>query len=144
MESQYYTPEFYEFHEGFEYEDAFLHPFFSKKRFYYQYTSRNILLKALDNKKIRVKYLDREDIESFGFVLKGKSIDLWFEKEDILLREDGHHLTNIKLQYGLKDHKLKITLVYIGGEESVCFEGYIKNKNQLLTLLISQLRIINK
>lgn len=140
MESKYYAPEIEEFHKGFEFE--WFEDQFKKESFGITTDDDlEIIDDEIRERKIRVKYLDREDVESFGFVLKGKSIDLWFEKEGVLLREDGHHLTNIKLQYGLKDHKLKITLVYIGEEESVCFEGYIKNKNQLLTLLNSQLRL---
>ena len=84
--------------------------------------------------------LDKEDIESFGFILKGKSIDLWFEREEIYLRDDGHHLQNIKLQYGKHDQRLKITFHYTAGEEQIHFEGLIKNKSELIKLL-KQLKI---
>lgn len=83
----------------------------------------------------RVKYLDQEDIESLGFILKGKSIDLWFERKKIYLRDDGHHLQNIKLQYGKHDQRLKITFHYTAGEEQIHFEGTIKNKSELKKLL---------
>ena len=65
-ESKYYTPTIEEFHVGFEFEkreDGQWKKYgsfdfeFSLERTYWGITSKNI----------RVKYLDREDIESFGF-----------------------------------------------------------------------------
>jgi hypothetical protein len=38
-------------------------------------------IKPIPEDNIRVKYLDREDIESLGFKYMGSSVDLWFEKE---------------------------------------------------------------
>jgi hypothetical protein len=71
MEAKYYTPEFHEFHEGFEYQDNFFSTSYFPKTFsFFEVQSpvdRRLFIKAIDNKQIRVKYLDREDIESLGF-----------------------------------------------------------------------------
>ena len=77
--NKYYTPELEEFHVGFEYE------YFTKDWVGKDYTHTWVKLKFnqkedygndLDNmvyfietEQVRVKYLDREDIESLGFDL---------------------------------------------------------------------------
>jgi len=86
---------------------------------------------ALDKETIRVPYLTKEQIEGEGWEYKNRSTDLWFERKEIFLREDGYHLENIKLQYGLHDYRLKISFVYIGdGEESTgAYLGECKDIN---------------
>lgn len=149
MESKYYTPDIEEFYIGFEYEiysegldDASVEDFCGWYK--YQFRKKSCFRDIDDIEKfinqIRVKYLDQEDIESLGFILKGKSIDLWFERESIYLRDDGHHLKNIKLQYGLHDQRMRIEFIYTSGEEQIHFEGNIKNKSEL-DKLIKQLNI---
>lgn len=152
MESnKYYTPEIEELHVGFECEHTSNMSAFKvddTDRIYVEKLNQHDLSRYLIweaeegglEKFIRVKYLDQEDIESFGFILKGKAIDLWFEREGIYLRDDGYHLQNIKLQYGLHDNRLKFTFVYTGGDEDVHFEGKIKNKSELKKLM-KQLQI---
>jgi len=136
--NRYYTPKIEEFHIGFEYE--YYSPLFEEwKQCVYAdledcYHAVKDISQNLET-KYRVKYLDNTDIEELGFRYKAKTIDLWFEKQCIYLREDGHHLNNIKLQYGLHDNKLKITFCYVSGEEQIHFEGKIKNKNELIKLL---------
>ena len=84
---------------------------------------------------IRIKYLDKEDIESLGWVLKNKSVDLWFEKGSCL-REDGYHLANRKLQYGIHDHRLKLSARFNGGDkDEIIFQGYCRNKSELIKIL---------
>jgi hypothetical protein len=76
MESKYYTPEIEEFHVGFEYET--LEPIRdnSGRTSWNKWTIKNAptRLAGIHNiyfegkeEKIRVKHLDREDIESLGF-----------------------------------------------------------------------------
>lgn len=82
MESNYYTPEIEEFHEGFEYEAYHNHDWFflegaaewvstklSPDQPPYVVPS-SILNTAISQGWVRVKYLDQEDIESFGFELQ--------------------------------------------------------------------------
>ena len=139
MKNKYYTPTIEEFCIGFEYEELSNVGSWYKTQFGDNNGEYNNELSEcywnITHDKIRVKYLDKEDIESLGFKLKGKSIDLWFEKEGIYLRDDGYHLNNIKLQYGLHDNNLKITFNYVAGEEQIHFEGKIKNKTELKKLL---------
>ena len=81
----------------------------------------------------RVKLLDKEDIESFGFTYKGKTIDIWFEKEGNF---DMGTWTSYKCQlhYGLHDNRLFIDMVDMGDEVRV-FSGIIKNKSELEVVL---------
>ncbi len=139
--NKYYRPDIEEFHVGFEYE-RFIPRSNTTEEECWNQLSMSINYLSLDEiddeiieKEIRVKYLDREDIENFGFVLVGKSIDLWFERKGIYLRDDGYHLNNIKLQYGTHDQRLKITFLYVSGEEQIHFEGTIKNKSELKKLM---------
>lgn len=69
------------------------------------------------NEQFRVPYLTKEQIKAEGWEYKNRSTDLWFEHKEIFLREDGYHLENIKLQYGLHDYRLKISFVYVGDSE---------------------------
>ncbi len=68
---KYYAPEIEEFHVGFEYE--WFKPTYnkwSKEKFENTrelYFIERSLRKDFENKFVRVKYLDREDIESCGF-----------------------------------------------------------------------------
>lgn len=80
MEAKYYTPHLSEFYVGFEYEELNILSVYDdhwkvkvKKEVFTQelwrsgYSNWNFLDK-LQEGKIRVKYLDKEDIESLGFV----------------------------------------------------------------------------
>lgn len=140
-EEKYYTPDLEEFYFGFEYEhknptqdNIWKKEIVDSDMLGIVYSTYEETPEDYPN-EIRVKYLDQEDIESLGFILKGKTIDLWFEKEGITLRKDGHHFKNIKLQYGLHDNRLKITGVFVGGKEECFFQSKIKNKSELIKLL---------
>lgn len=84
---------------------------------------------------LRVPYLTKEAIEKEGWGNYRKSIDAWFEKEGIILREDGHHFSKIKLQYGFHDCRLKITPVFVSGDEECFFEGECKDINTFRYIL---------
>ena len=99
---QYYTPELWEFCDGFEFEiqkfdfvnGGYLwrnETYLLGREFYYP------LKDILENKEIRVKYLEKEDIESLGFVFVkafirtpqskywGKDFTIWFDFENNIL-----------------------------------------------------------
>ena len=137
MKSKYYTPTIEEFHIGFEYE--WLN---ENNKWIKEVTPIEISKKGFEEQTygLRVKYLDKEDIESLGFKYKGKAIDLFFNKEGLSLRDDGYHINNIKLQYGLHDKRLKIIFCFISGEENTMFEGIINNKSEFKRLM-KQLKI---
>jgi hypothetical protein len=82
---------------------------------------------------IRVKYLDREDIESLGFKFSGKSIDIWFVKEGSF-EIGGWTSYQINLQYGLDDKRLCIYAVD-SDETYPLFKGTVKNKSELKRIL---------
>lgn len=73
-EKKYYTPKLAEFHEGFEYEAYIPDKEIWSKEVFYPNDSHLSLVKFVDLqddntlRRIRVKYLDREDIDSLLFV----------------------------------------------------------------------------
>lgn len=135
MKDKYYTPKIEEFHVGFEYEGLMTmrgHQSWSENDY-----SLNTDLDVYD--ELRVKYLDKEDIEELGFKHLKKSIDDWFELEgDFNLGSWTSY--KIQIHYGYHDHILSINAIDRPGEHKL-FEGVIKNKSELIKLLI-QLRII--
>ena len=85
-DTKYYTPEIEEFHFGFEFEEDFKNPNWNKLSKpaidVWEYiklkldTSHSIsrIIGKIKINKVRVKYLDKEDIESLGFVHIGRSL----------------------------------------------------------------------
>lgn len=136
MKEKYYIPAIEEFRPGFEYEITsgyeWVKKTFSKKDL------KSFLYENLENGinqgYIRVKYLDKEDIESLGFEVFGKGNNTFQIKKDTsyLL-----HLSTNKV-YIYKDiekpRKSDATITI--------FEGKIKNKSEL-KILLQQLEIIN-
>lgn len=143
MEDKYYTPKIEEFHVGFECERVNI-----ENAQWGKWVIKDIeelsecpsylsIEGHLDAEFIRVKYLDKEDIESLGFTFIGKTIDNWF-----ILNTDfklgGLTYRHITLRYG-EDN----LLVVFGNEyesektvnDEVLFRGYIKNKNELKKLM---------
>ena len=128
MENKYYTPEVTEIHIGFEFE------FETGIEGWKQFTITGHKIEAIiDNmskfkSQFRVKYLDKDDIESLGWEHKQ------FVKED-----------NICLNFKLKDFVLTHWLqspfenglwIEVWNDESDhAFSGYIKNKSELSKLM---------
>lgn len=149
MESKYYTPTIEEFHIGFEFEELFQDKptkmkVYSKeelKAFPYSWqklkldTSHSIsrITSKIAQDKVRVKYLDQQDIEDLGFIYTGKSIDIWFEKKGYFQIGDWVSF-KIKLHYGLHDNRLYIIAMDCGDEYKL-FEGIVKNKSELKKIL---------
>lgn len=114
MENKYYVPDITEFREGFEYElkmDGNWYPMSSP---FYPLVNNSGL-------EYRVKYLNKEDIESFGFNHIGA---LWFE--------------NIEKSYRIrkwKGNEVDIYKWWIDGDNNLIFRGKIKNKSELQQVL---------
>lgn len=112
LENKYYQPELWELHIGFEYEcrhgDTWSTCLYKPSQ---QLEGR--ILEDL----IRVKYLDKEDIESLGFKFIMTSYDGYWELGDITL---GYSY----------DKRLQIRK----GTETI-FLGTIKNKSELKRIL---------
>src|SRR5690606_29619740 len=97
---KYYTPEIEEFYVGFEYE-RFIPKSNSTEEECWEKLSMSInylSLEELDNeiieKEIRVKYLDKEDIESFGFKHEGGKLIKNY-KDYFIYKVDNHKQYNL-------------------------------------------------
>ena len=128
MESKYYTPEIEEFHIGFKCEvhvgkfrkdggrwDGFVlgNPTLSMGTFY------DWIRDDEESKRFRVKYLDREDIESLGFVK-------WPD-------DNIYDLGEFQLHLGRHTDPYKVEIY--DENDQYCFVGVIKNKNELKKVL---------
>ena len=124
--NKYYTPTLNDFAEGLKYEWKFTSegytPFIHSFKF---------ILPELQN--IRVKYLDREDIESLN--LSGFEITEYFEESHL----EFTWFKGVEL-FGLLTFTDKMISFYeynhINKEYSDCiFRGTIKNKSELIKLM---------
>lgn len=124
MEAKYYKPEFHEFHEGFEYLDT-LFGINSYKTFIHNEVDgwrKSFFIKGIDNNQIKVKCLDREDIESLGWEQIGyDTFSLSGDIEKYELEFDPEYKTFIYETSHLKRN---------------LFSGKIKNKSELKRLMI--------
>lgn len=154
MENEYYTPTIEEFHIGFEYEyKSFIYEYqvehlggksfkvltnpkskfdwvkcvFKGDDFLYfdDDQIQSNLNMFIEEKSIRIKYLDKEDIESFGFQ---HMIGYVYNLVD---KNKGP----FRLEYFENDNLLSIFYpeYYKNGEQ--LFKGIIKNKSELKVLL---------
>jgi hypothetical protein len=122
-ENKYYTPLVEEFHTGFFYEEL-IDGNWIKTKVYLIYDVEFIVdnIRHYCGDKIRVKYLDREDIESLGFIIQS---------------EENPIITS----YRAKDYTLYVRedsiRIYKGPYscEEVLFKGNIKNKSELKRIL---------
>ena len=137
MENKYYIPNIDEFTSDFHYEYFNGKVWIKSSDFTndwdYEDNPHYAVMKGIDNGIIRVKYLDASDIEELGFTYKGKTIDVWFEKEGNF---DMGTWTSYKCQlhYGLHDNRLFIDMIDMGDEVRV-FNGIVKNKSELKKVL---------
>ena len=149
MTNKYYTPEIEEFYVGFECE---IQSSWGMQKGIYPSILREDTLTGFQLQKIgetetlkkvisgiRVKYLDKEDIESCGFGNYKKSVCAWYELEGHF--EDSFasygYWTKIRLIHCESDNKIKILAFEHSWdeEETVLFQGKIKNKSELKKLL---------
>lgn len=121
IDKKFYVPEIEEFHVGFEYEFRTLEGWKKKTMSWNDYPSYagdyiGEAIKETDG--IRVKYLDREDIESLGFKYIGGESPMCFVKDNVNI--DLFNSRSMFVYY-LRTQKL--------------FEGTIKNKSELKRVL---------
>lgn len=131
---KYYTPEIEEFHIGFEYESARLSnkdPWRKKVATITDIDEAEACLTHFPEEKIiRVKYLDRDDIESLGWkeVLGGLS-PIATSEEGVtsrrLYEKQGYFLTKW-------DNSLFVQIIKA---EEYLFQGNVKNKSKLKDIL---------
>lgn len=155
---KYYIPTIDEFHVGFEYERmngydwecAEITPYEFSGMYCNRDEENEFDEICFHLRDVRVRYLDVNDIESFGFThttsLKGYQENFRIEKLFRRLNEehDDTMWQNVFLQYAPDIHRIIIrNEISDGSEDETFFEGVIKNKSELKKLLI-QLNIIEK
>ena len=133
---KYYTPEIEEFHVGFQYEHYSKKVDFWMPCFYgTMYDQRgDDELDELNMKVERVKYLDREDIESLGFFCHAADERVFHSEKGIIINigwgspvKKGITLAIVSPVFD----ESKMSIVH----ENYLFNGTIKNKSELKKLL---------
>lgn len=124
-ESKFYVPVIEEFHVGFEYETIHGNSYWVKEisdgsEIYH--ISKYYLPKG----EIRVKYLDREDIESLDWTLDSE--------EDGRMIFTHKYLPYIRLFASIQEYSTD-RHVTISSDTSILFTGNIKNKSRLRSIM---------
>lgn len=134
MESKYYTPSIEEFHIGFEYEyDG------TGYGVYYRLRVDNIdsfyrVKDDIEFGDVRVKYLDKEDIESLGFICKYEANSMYYTyKESVSLFNSG--VWTLKLINWPSEDNIRLTISDASVDDEVIFRGKIRNKSELIKIL---------
>lgn len=143
MEAKYYTPTIEDFHVGFEFEANYKKEGWQKEIFGIGERSISsvpqLLYQFLDGAplegNIRVKILDREDIEAEGFEFSENYADrptLGFLKEF----KDNKDLQYL-LFYTPETNELRIERIFKcgTGKEDYLFNGFIRNRSELQKLM---------
>lgn len=135
LENKYYQPTIEEFYVGFEFEfyDDDDHTWNHTK---IKYRSELYNWTAFDDIHKRIKYLDKDDIESLGFEYDVNDSD----KPELGFLRDTNYLspyTQYVLRYNPVNKNFKIErIVYCStGIGDYLFNGTIKNKSELIKLL---------
>lgn len=127
MEDKYYTPLTEEFYVGFEYE-------IRQADIWYKtlFQSNECLCDFINTDGYRVKYLDKEDIESLGWIYtKIDSNILSFTKDKITLELYPKHFSLPKE----RDRLPIVILTDYSVSSSRLFLGTIKNKSEFKKLI---------
>lgn len=151
---KYYTPEIEEFYIGFEFEEEFNNSNWTKmvKPIGDNYewvkltldTSHSIsrITSKIKKAKIRVKYLDEQDILDLGFTKDKKYYEAGIIGHNEFIRVDGNNNNIVKIQtywrYS-KNEREDLIRVFKGTKYnypySEIFRGKIKNKTEFKKLL---------
>lgn len=142
MENKYYTPELSEFYVGFEFEvlnneSKFYIPGLAKNEWssiesnFGIFTSVEKIQRLILDKQIRVKNLDREDIESLGW-----EHDSTIKSESYFIHKDFSLITREewRLIYDSKNNSIDISDLN-NINLSFSFYGTIKNKSELKKIM---------
>ena len=137
MESNYYTPDIEEFHRGFDFYILDGNPETEKWNPRPTNFTDNQLIEMIEAGIVKVKYLDREDIESLGFEhnphysngfygYTSKDVNTMIAHQFIDLSKDTTKITILKNK----------KTCHLGGSlwEPI-FVGKIKNKSELKRIL---------
>ena len=145
MENKYYLPKIEELHIGFECEidQSEINKNFKWCEYVigtdYETITIARAVSEVNKNGIRVKYLDRQDIESFGFICAGigeyQKLD---DNTDDFIIVDTNFIDDLNVRICYE----KSTGENVSTEYTM-FDGAIKNKSEFKKLLI-QLNIINE
>jgi hypothetical protein len=143
MEDKYYKPELSEFVDGFEFESAVTdsekyitiiyavgHDACFNKHI--DYPIDKVTYSVPDH--IRVKYLDREDIEECNWIYAGKGVDIWFGRKG-KFEMSSWTAYDLIMHYGLHDHRLHIYAEDPGSPDYTLFRGIVRNKSEFLKVM---------
>tara|TARA_R110000782_G_C14585162_1_gene389023 strand:+ start:192 stop:596 length:405 start_codon:yes stop_codon:yes gene_type:complete len=134
MENKFYVPELEEFCIGFEYQELnHKNEWFDKE--YGSFLPKTIS-QYIKDKEIRVKHLDREDIEAEGWNYSNLA------KNYCIIDDKQDGINTLGLWLNIVGDKIQIIDCRIPMHE-VLFYGTIKNKTELRKLMI-QLNIKTK
>ena len=131
MDNKYYIPTIKEFHVGFEYD---LQDELDKTIWYDWKFNRDDMNNGsytedwIEDERIRVKYLDKQDIEELGWI-RHKGVTPVYDLNEYKLLHYPHDLPIMQ----------NIVSIHNGSEQ--LYKGIIKNKSEL-NKLMKQLNII--
>ena len=125
MKDKYYTPSIEEFHVGFEYE-------YDGKCVFQRDMSISFMDYLISNGKIRVKYLDKQDIESLGFIHKKYKQDEYSEMRIYIGQKFEIQFFGWNISEANK-HIRGNMHIYL--QEEAHFMGTVKNKSELKKIL---------
>lgn len=145
---KYYTPKIEEFHVGFEYEENTLSGWNTKIMTWNDYPSYagDYIGEGLQEDRIRVKYLDREDIESLNFTDYRHSTNDWY-KMIVDFSIGNIPFKAIRLSHNYDDNIISIMgYEYVfemenATQETQLFYGKINNVSEF-KILLKQLNIL--
>ena len=146
-ENKYYIPTIDEFHVGFEYERLTPRPIATESEFWdeLQMSINFLSLDDIDDEiienEIRVKYLDKDDIESFGFIKNDLNMQQIYTDFFNMNKDCVKNKCPYRLYIDYDSHLIMIKYPLSDGQ--ILFNGTIKNKSELKTLL-KQLGIYNE
>jgi hypothetical protein len=128
----YYTPVIEEFHVGFEYQTTDLGDdgvsTVWRDQVFEGEEIRTYFIEELNNEEHRVKFLDKEDIESFGFTVTH------YNEVSIYGKVGGYQPYTIENFSLVENHIFEIKWQSSMGDVTL-FRGIIKNKSEFSKLL---------
>lgn len=131
---KYYTPEETEFSIGFEYEERYGEKWYKRK-----YDSSDFLDYdqnfIFEKSRVRVKYIDSDDLKELGFRMNHTSYSPIYKKDDILI-SFSWNIKKIQISHMAMTQSDDFESSYeFSRREEKIFFGTIKNKCELKKLL---------
>jgi len=143
--NKYYIPELEEFHVGFRFESSVEASLIDSGK---GNTWNDDCLENFvdfdglgDNENLRVKYLDRADIEELGWGNYKRSICDWYEMHGFFTLKNELKYMSLRLQYCHDRNTIKIegyeyTYLFEQNKgEEILFYGECKNYNELKNIM---------